>query len=369
MHPLPWFQLLAGLDAKPIRGNVYSVKIRVLGESEIGPYRDLLGFVKTTDIYKLRVEVHHIVNCEHLDGTGWDKQTAPCIVLGRTMHRQYHGRFSETLPDHHGRDIADPFQITEKLKLYHDMFVDQTRWRELWTIAARTLTGSVTVPPLQDVLEIVRLGPRVARDRGRNRPMRTGGEPGRAGRRIDRLAGAREGARARGREAAVRAVAEGFLAMAGVAGLSGVVAIAFAFNRARNLGRVTEWSDMGPPFFTTMGISYLTHVEDETARLVAILAPWVAYAVAAPWALAAIGRGLRGLRPWARWAAVAVLAAACVPLLAIGVAAVQGGAPGRGGGGGGRVDARGRDRHAGGAGARAAFGPESGWRSSRPRPG
>lgn len=35
---------------------------------------------------------------------------------------------------------------TEKLELYHDMFAEQTQWRELWTIAARILTGSVIVP-------------------------------------------------------------------------------------------------------------------------------------------------------------------------------------------------------------------------------
>jgi hypothetical protein len=146
MFPLPWPQLLMGLPSTRLRGNIYEVPVQVLGASEIGPYDELLAFVGTTTIYQLPVNVHHIVNGEHLPGTGWDYRKAPCIVLGEGLHRQYHGRFNEVLPDHHARLEVGSIDTQEKLALYYDMFVDQTQWMELWTIAARIITGSIDVP-------------------------------------------------------------------------------------------------------------------------------------------------------------------------------------------------------------------------------
>jgi len=135
-----------GLSSEKIQGNIYSVFVQVLGPSEIGPYDELQAFVKTTTIYRLSVDVHHIVNGEHLIGTGWAYETAPCIVLGRGLHQQYHGRFSEVLPEYHGRHDVGFIGSKDKLSLYYDMFVEQTQWKELWTIAARIITGAVAIP-------------------------------------------------------------------------------------------------------------------------------------------------------------------------------------------------------------------------------
>jgi hypothetical protein len=151
MPPLHWNQLLTGLRPRLLRGNIHQIDVQVLGKVEVGPYDQLLSFVRTSDLYRLPVNVHHIVNGEHLDGTGWIYLTAPCVVLGRDLHQQYHGRFNEVLPEYHGRDVVDPFSIDERLALYHDMFVVQTGWKELWTIAARILSGKITVlPPTAD---------------------------------------------------------------------------------------------------------------------------------------------------------------------------------------------------------------------------
>ena len=148
---LSWNALLVGLEARRLEGDIYSVPIAVLGDSEIGPYTDLLRYTKKAGIYRTRVEVHHIVNGEHLSGTGWPYQIAPCIVLSQLTHRQYHGRFSETITEYHSRDTVGSISRQHALQLYHDMFVDQTGWRELWTIAARILTGKTRIPTVQQI--------------------------------------------------------------------------------------------------------------------------------------------------------------------------------------------------------------------------
>jgi hypothetical protein len=148
---LSWNALLFGLKATRLAGDIYSVKVSILGESEIGPYEDLLRFVKLPGRYRLPVEVHHIVNGEHLAGTGWPYAIAPCIVLSQSMHQQYHGRFSETITEYHPRDIIGSISHQHALQLYHDMFVEQTRWNELWTIAARILTAKTRVPTVQQI--------------------------------------------------------------------------------------------------------------------------------------------------------------------------------------------------------------------------
>jgi hypothetical protein len=146
MLRLPWPQLLSGLASTKIQGNVYSVPVQILGPSEIGPYDELLRFVGAATIYQLPVDVHHIVNGEHLAGTGWAYETAPCIVLGKGLHQQYHGRFNEVLPEYHGRLELGQIGQQSKLALYHDMFEVQTQWKELWPIAARIITGSIVIP-------------------------------------------------------------------------------------------------------------------------------------------------------------------------------------------------------------------------------
>ena len=128
--------LLFGLKAKKLTGDIYAVQVAVLGDCEIGPYVDLLRFTKQTGLYRVPVDVHHIVNGEHLPGTGWSYQIAPCIVLSRLTHRQYHGRFSETITEYHSRDTIGSISRQHALQLYYDMFVEQWGWPELWTIAA-----------------------------------------------------------------------------------------------------------------------------------------------------------------------------------------------------------------------------------------
>ena len=146
MARLQWNRLLFNLNAKRIEGDIHSVQVKILGESQIGPYDELLKFVKDTSIYQTPVEVHHIVNGEHLDGTGWLYESAPCIVMSKSMHQQYHARFSEVLPGYHSRVHEGKLSKKHTLQLYHDIFVEQTCWLELWTIAARILTGKVQVP-------------------------------------------------------------------------------------------------------------------------------------------------------------------------------------------------------------------------------
>lgn len=143
---LTWDELLLGLNPRRIDGDVYSVYVDVLGKSEIGPCNRLRAFVDKADIYVLSVQVHHIVNGEHLFGTGWTYEDAPCIVLSRLTHEQYHARFSEVLPEYHGRSDAGRIGRRHALQLYHDMFVEQTSWHQLWMIAARVLTNRVRVP-------------------------------------------------------------------------------------------------------------------------------------------------------------------------------------------------------------------------------
>lgn len=139
-----------GLNPRRIEGNIYSVYVSVLGNSEVGPYEDLLDFVGRTDLYVLPVQVHHIVNGEHLHHTGWKYKSAPCIVLGKQTHEQYHGRFSETLPEYHSRRNIGRISGKHALQLYHDMFFEQTEWHELWSVAARILTNRVRVPSVQE---------------------------------------------------------------------------------------------------------------------------------------------------------------------------------------------------------------------------
>lgn len=146
MTPLSWQRLLTGLRPKHVRDNIYEVHIKVLGDHHVGPYDELLDFVKETDSYILAVQVHHIVNGEHLNGTGWEYKTAPCVALGKVIHEQYHGRFSSVLPVYHGRLDSGTISKELVLELYHDMFKQQTGWEELWRIAARILTGRVRVP-------------------------------------------------------------------------------------------------------------------------------------------------------------------------------------------------------------------------------
>lgn len=150
MPRLSWTQLLMGMPAKKLEDSIFEIPITHYGPGIVGPYRTLLLYVANPKVragLKTAVEVHHIVNGEHLDGTGWAYDSAPCLVMDKQMHQQYHGRFSSVLPEYHGRNIVDPFHLKEKLELYHDMFELQAHWRELWIIAARILTGSVIVPP------------------------------------------------------------------------------------------------------------------------------------------------------------------------------------------------------------------------------
>jgi hypothetical protein len=135
-----------GLQVKQIQGTIYSIRVQVLDDVEVGPYDELLDYVAKPGLYKTAVQVHHIVNGEHLEGTGWEYRSAPCVVLARITHEQYHGRFNETLPEHHSRSAAGRISREDALGLYYAMFVEETGWRELWTIAARILTGSVRVP-------------------------------------------------------------------------------------------------------------------------------------------------------------------------------------------------------------------------------
>ena len=65
---LSWNALLFGLKAKRLEGDIYSVQVAVLGDCEFGPYMDLLRFTKKVKLYREPVEVHHIVNGEHLPG-------------------------------------------------------------------------------------------------------------------------------------------------------------------------------------------------------------------------------------------------------------------------------------------------------------
>ena len=148
---LSWNALLFGLKAKRLEGDIYSVQVAVLGDCEIGPYMDLLRFTKKVKLYREPVEVHHIVNGEHLPGTGWPYEIAPCIVLSQSLHQQYHGRFSETITEYHARDTIGSITRQHVLQLYHDMFVKQTGWSELWPIAARILTGKTRVPTEQQI--------------------------------------------------------------------------------------------------------------------------------------------------------------------------------------------------------------------------
>lgn len=143
---LNWASLLFGLKARRLEGDIYSVQVAVLGDSEIGPYMDLLRFTRTCNLYRTSVDVHHIVNGEHLPGTGWSYDIAPCIVLSRSMHRQYHGRFSETITEYHARDTVGTISLQHALQLYHDVFVNHTGWLELWPIAARILTAKTRIP-------------------------------------------------------------------------------------------------------------------------------------------------------------------------------------------------------------------------------
>lgn len=143
---LTWKGLLNGLAVKKLQGNIYRVNIQGLGATEVGPYKETLKFVGGNSLYKLPVQVHHIVNGEHLDGTGWSYDVAPCVVLEKVMHEQYHGRMSETLPEYHGRTDVGKIGHRNKLALYYDMFVEQFQWNELWTIAARIITGKTQVP-------------------------------------------------------------------------------------------------------------------------------------------------------------------------------------------------------------------------------
>lgn len=90
MTPLSWPQLLTGLAPTRVTGHVYRMHVQVLGDVEVGPYDELLKYVTTPHLYKLPVQVHHIVNGEHLQGTGWQYRSAPCVVLSRITHEQYH---------------------------------------------------------------------------------------------------------------------------------------------------------------------------------------------------------------------------------------------------------------------------------------
>lgn len=146
MTPLPMSDLLTGLRPTQVRGNIYRIHVQVLGDVEVGPYEELLDYVSQAGSYIMAVQVHHIVNGEHLQGTGWQYQSAPCVVLSRITHQQYHGRFNETLPEYHSRSTVGPISREDALGLYYAMFVEETGWRELWTIAARILTGSFHTP-------------------------------------------------------------------------------------------------------------------------------------------------------------------------------------------------------------------------------
>ena len=143
---LTWDELLLGLNPRRIDGNIFRVYVDVLGNCEVGPYNKLRKFVGKTDIYVLPVQVHHIVNGEHLHGTGWEYASAPCIVLSKQTHEQYHARFSETLPEFHGRTVIGRISPKYALQLYPDIFVEQMSWDQLWTISARILTNRVRVP-------------------------------------------------------------------------------------------------------------------------------------------------------------------------------------------------------------------------------
>ena len=143
---LPWPTLLAGIPAKNLRGSIYEIDVCSMGPADVGPYDQLLAYVKQPNVYKMPVNVHHIVGGEHLDNTGWIYATAPCVVLDVGMHRQYHGRFTETLTEHGGRGLLTPLTQSEKLELYHDIYAEQAGWRELWKIAARIITGSPVIP-------------------------------------------------------------------------------------------------------------------------------------------------------------------------------------------------------------------------------
>ena len=105
---LTWPMLLSGIPAKNVRGNIYEINVHRMGPAEVGPYDELLQFAKPPNLYKMPVQVHHIVNGEHLHGTGWIYATGPCIVLAKGMHEQYHGRFSETIAEYGGRGMATP---------------------------------------------------------------------------------------------------------------------------------------------------------------------------------------------------------------------------------------------------------------------
>jgi hypothetical protein len=146
MVPLQWPRLLTGLAPVRIQANMFTIPVKVLGKVEVGPYNELLAYVKKPKLYVMPVNVHHIVNGEHLEGTGWEYNAAPCVVLSKITHEQYHGRFNETLPEYHSRSEAGRISRADALGLYHAMFEEETGWRELWTISARILTASVRVP-------------------------------------------------------------------------------------------------------------------------------------------------------------------------------------------------------------------------------
>ena len=148
-----WNSLVKGLAVKRLQGNIFNLKIQGLGDSDIGPYKELLKFSKGNKRYKLRFQVHHIVNGEHLDGTGWEYDVAPCIVLEESLHVAYHARFNGVLPTYHGRTEMGKISQKNKLALYHDMFVDQTRWVELWTISARIITGTTKIPSTKSFID------------------------------------------------------------------------------------------------------------------------------------------------------------------------------------------------------------------------
>jgi hypothetical protein len=108
------------------------------------------------------------------------------------------------------------------------------------------------------------------------------------------------------REAAVRLVASGLIGLAWCAFVFGLVWIVAAFGQARMIGQVKEVHESRfLPF--RYSISYLTPVENETAKILMTVAPSVVFAIVLPWLLVRTAQGLRALSSTKRRVAFGVL--------------------------------------------------------------
>lgn len=130
---------LAGIQARPLSGNIYEINITNYGPADVGPYDELLRHVGRAS----GLECHHIVEKEHLQmvPTRFNDKNAPAVAIPMSMHRQL---MSPRLTAeqvylggrHNGKAAVSKLEL---LELYKQVYTWHMPFHELYTISQHIL--------------------------------------------------------------------------------------------------------------------------------------------------------------------------------------------------------------------------------------